>query len=1293
MGAEDEDGLERAVAEAVARSGPVADGLRGDAEQLVRVLRERTGGLTPTAGADDHGLLAHGAVLVREITDELSGLTGRRLGALDTFNLVLFGRTGAGKSSLREALTRGDGESISPLGESDWTTGVAAMRWRGCQVVDTPGIAGWGRTTTRTELEESAREALVLADVVILCFDSQSQQAAEFAKVAEWIAAYGKPVVAVLNNRNPLWRFPTRVPGAQARRTLSRAVAEHAQNITDELARIGLHHVPVVALQTKRAVFARAVLPYLGPDERTLHLHRAEAGSPEALLDWSNLPVLERLLGRALGRDAVGLRLGALVRQIGGAYARAQERFREEVEEPARYFAEQTELTVERMLTVLGAPATVLAPGGPDAPGGPTAAEERLVAALAELEGLRGGRFRAPPLGEAARYGEHLVLAALAPEREAARRRAEQVIDRAMETGEVVGPEAFAARVFDPEATENALREAVEEVAAHLERRIGLVVADAAADLRAAAAGSARIQGDAGRLLRRVGVAAGAGGALAGAGSGALATLVIANVWNPVGWSVGGILIAGAVAGLVGRFVSRWSRARAHRRKEEAIANARADARRSVSDTFEQARAAAIGKVDELVRRGMAQPLDEAVRTAVGLRRISAVAADCRTDVGRVAERLPATEDPTGVLRGAARELESAAARSGRSAAARLWLGESWLDDDGTEPRRRTGNEVPFEQPEFAAWVERAAAGPFSVPAPVTGRDWLAATRRRLADDPAAADVLDRLDALAADARPKVLVCGDYSTGKSSLIRRLLVDAGLPVPEDLSVAAGPETATAKHYDLGDLVLVDTPGFQSGRDDHADRARLSVPDAAAVLYLFSPNLVTGERADLDLVLGGDPERHWPGKFDRTVLVLNRTDAIGPDPFDAPEEFERLCRRKRLELATAINAAADPGRPAVVPEQVVCVSADPYGLRGARAEDFAPHRHWDGTAALREALAVLRRRILVNGVDVAVLHGGLAGFGALHRDALDEERTARDRADQFGRLHGDVADRLADGRALSTARAARLAELVGEFVDRELARTLRSTDPAEREVLAERLAAWASNKDLHGIVEQWWDESQRKTAEWRRDTAHTFRHRVGSAEFNRVFPDAGAVAALHVFAGRAAPDLRKKAAKGLGWLGTVVGKADAKVISTVGVWLNRALDPVAAARGAVALARLGAGLSAVAAAVDVYGLVRGIQEDRELDRGRRAGIAALHEDAARWSEQAAWGTERVPGPLRVLAADLDELDAAVRGIAARRDEHEQEAGLVRNRIDAYRGVIDHAYTCLGRGPGTPTPGGIR
>ncbi|MGW1169331.1 GTPase [Streptomyces sp. NPDC002550] len=358
MGAEN---LERAVAEAIERSRPVAADLRREINGLVGGLMQgvghdlsggSAGSAPPASGASSppgaDGLRAYADDVVRAVVRELEELTKRRLGdELGTFNLVLFGRTGTGKSSLTEALTQGFGCSISPDGASDWTTGVAPGQWRGCRVVDTPGTNGWGRTKSRSELEETAREALVSADVVILCFDSQSQQEGEFAKVADWVADYGKPVVAFLNNRSSMWRFPTRVPQQEIRRRLSRSVAEHAENIRDELARIGLHDVPVVALNTKRAVFAHASLPYQGPDADSLSKHRAEAGSIDVLLDWSNLPALESLLATALGRDAVGLRLGALVSQIGGACRNADDRLRVHVEEPALRLAEQTEIGIE----------------------------------------------------------------------------------------------------------------------------------------------------------------------------------------------------------------------------------------------------------------------------------------------------------------------------------------------------------------------------------------------------------------------------------------------------------------------------------------------------------------------------------------------------------------------------------------------------------------------------------------------------------------------------------------------------------------------------------------------------------------------------------------------------------------------------------------------------------------------------------------------------------------------------------------------------------------------------------
>ena len=170
-----------------------------------------------------------------------------------------------------------------------------------CRLVDTPGIGGWGRTVSRAELEARAEAAVADADVVLLCFDTQSQQDGEFSKIAQWVSRYGKPVVAVLNCRNARWRFPTKVAHESARRDLSRSVHEHMGNIRDELGRVGLPNVPVVAIHTKRAAFARTSDPYEGPDAGSRKKQRDEFG-PEQLLEWSNLPALELLIAEALAQ-------------------------------------------------------------------------------------------------------------------------------------------------------------------------------------------------------------------------------------------------------------------------------------------------------------------------------------------------------------------------------------------------------------------------------------------------------------------------------------------------------------------------------------------------------------------------------------------------------------------------------------------------------------------------------------------------------------------------------------------------------------------------------------------------------------------------------------------------------------------------------------------------------------------------------------------------------------------------------------------------------------------------------
>lgn len=219
----------------------------------------------PGEGADD--LLQEFVAMRRSFSDGLGSHLKEQADVLSAFNIVFFGRTGAGKSTLLSAFGELDGTAVSQ-GESDWTKNVQTILWEGCRLYDTPGINGWGGRESRENLEARARKAVETADVVLLCFDTQSQQASEFAKVADWVTHFGKPVIAVLNVRNPRWRHPARVAAQAARRNMSEPVAQHAENIRAELANIGLHDVPVVALSSQRALFARAATPYQGPHQQ-----------------------------------------------------------------------------------------------------------------------------------------------------------------------------------------------------------------------------------------------------------------------------------------------------------------------------------------------------------------------------------------------------------------------------------------------------------------------------------------------------------------------------------------------------------------------------------------------------------------------------------------------------------------------------------------------------------------------------------------------------------------------------------------------------------------------------------------------------------------------------------------------------------------------------------------------------------------------------------------------------------------------------------------------------------------
>lgn len=114
------------------------------------------------------------------------------------FNVMLFGRTMAGKSTLREALTGGDGSSIGK-GAQRTTLEVKEYEWNGLRIVDTPGFGA----AEGTEDTDKARKTLGRVDLVLFLLNSDSIQETAFREL-EYIAERNTPLIFVLNMKKNL---------------------------------------------------------------------------------------------------------------------------------------------------------------------------------------------------------------------------------------------------------------------------------------------------------------------------------------------------------------------------------------------------------------------------------------------------------------------------------------------------------------------------------------------------------------------------------------------------------------------------------------------------------------------------------------------------------------------------------------------------------------------------------------------------------------------------------------------------------------------------------------------------------------------------------------------------------------------------------------------------------------------------------------------------------------------------------------------------------------------------------
>ena len=1106
-----ERSLEEAIEFAIARGAAAAASLEHSVDETLLALRASIEPLrpwmeaksakghkqTPTAAAERY------VALVQSRERQIAAAFARQKKSLKTFNIALFGRTGAGKSSLIEALSGGQGKSVSQ-GESDWTTEVRAVPWKACVLVDTPGINGWGRSRSRAELEERARMATESADVVLLCFDTQSQQESEFAKVAEWIQKYRKPAVAILNARNPRWRMPTLVHLTSARETVSQAIHQNASNIRDELAKIGLTSIPIVALSSKRALFARAREPFEGPDASTLTRQRQEHGRDQ-LLAWSNLEAFEALLVESLTSDAAALRTGMLRDTLNGTLKSLATEL-EALEREAQQALDLVENAVEAIFKIVGYPKA----------NERERFEDKRVDGdlLTHLEALRRGAFQSARVGEFGTYLRHLLSSMFAPLRSEALNKADQVITEAFDANREISGKDFNRRVLPMTALEAAAQAVIKDSARFLQRKIDLASRDADVDFRCLAADGASIAGAAGKSYKWASTASRGAGLLAGAVS-TLGALAVTQIWNPVGWTAGVAAAVATVAGLLMGILG-WGGRKAQKKAEEKRLAARreaiANAGKHVNQVFDDFVSQVQGHAARYAQDSLATRLVGPMREAISLRLVLKSLRKTGGELQGACASLAHHHNPMKVFERAAARVEALRFPRDPAAARKLWLGESWVEDPlghvadhGDSTVKRTQAYAPGFFESTVEQIRGALAKFIDKPKPGAGKAWLEEFRETMKGDAEASPLLRELQSLTRAGKPRLHLHGDYNAGKSSFIKRVLIDAGLPVPQDLAVRADPTTAKVSSYDWLGIELVDSPGFQSGRDEDTLAAVRASPDASFILYLFQPNLVTGSVEALQSVLKGDESTGFISKLNRTFFIINRADELGVDPAEDLEGFTHLCDRKRTELIQALGSQGLD----VSPDRVFCMASDPYGLAGDRRDlnstHFDPFRPWDGHRALAEAFRKVRPELIRVGCDISVLEGGAARVAQLSITLKERLKRLQQERGLVARIQTAVDDALDEGRRVSEHVEGALQKAIDEHAYRLLGETFSAVDEAELEALAKQLAQWWKDKAFVADVERWHSDSRKTIDEWAERVQDEVGRRFGSAEFAATFPE--------------------------------------------------------------------------------------------------------------------------------------------------------------------------------------------
>ncbi|WP_164517856.1 GTPase [Mycobacterium sp. P7213] len=1204
----------------------------------------RTAGATLARGGEQDYLSAEFANMRSRFAGRVTGHLTEQSNVLSSFNIVFFGRTGAGKSTLLSAFGELDGSAVSP-GESDWTTTVESIPWRSCRLYDTPGINGWGGRRSRDELEATARRAVEVADVVLLCFDTQSQQATEFTKVADWVKHFGKPVIAVLNVRNPRWRHPARVPSQNARHNMSEPVAQHAENIRTELANIDLNDVPVVAISSRRALFARAATPYRGPAEQNFHDDRDKFGI-DYLARWSNFAALEEVLSACIAAGGAQLRLKSLregvrtrlhdeASSLDDLHTRLGERI-DELDRVTRQYLE--------VLGYLEVAART-----------PYLHDDVWHADLLHLaESARRAPYRAPQDGTLVRQVRNLLKRHLAEARSKALRRFKDLEHEAFNKGKTIDADTFPRRVFRDAEVTDALQRVSAEASEFLERELSL----AAVELRRSESTQfekVSFDGGAGDTANRFANILRGGGAVGGVAAVAVPVLMS----NPLGWAAAAVAVGIGAAATALQWVGEKVNRSATHNKARARAKAAHLGRKAVHDTLnaiETQFAAEASEAAWTAAAALVRPILIELVTLAALRvDVEALRNGLRTEATAIAQTTPFhLLDVTDQLLQSSAQDDVSERRSRE-----ILLGEDWCDHGDNYQLRSSAADLqlicqPHHDRDLAA-LRRIFQEMFSRPNAAAVYSWQQRVARAAESDEAFRPIATAALALP---RPAVVVAGDYSTGKSSFIKRLIAEFDGNTPDSLHVRAGPSTDQVRRYPLECFDIVDTPGFQSRRTGDDELALTSVRDAALVIVVLHVNLLIGDTAALEAIINGTSTT--VGKWPRILFIINRCDGLGVDPVDSPEEYFNRRHRKQAELAAALHSRGIAAPPAYIHG----VAADPFVGVGSQpsvtAADYVAHRAWDGIAALVGVLRGWARNDLEPATVLAAFDVAETQLLTLREYTYRSVVTYREETSKHDSLLAAMGICLKDAMSLHQSLEHELADVLALPLAQAIAR-IRAVGVGDGQGLADAIYSWRSSES-QAEIERFMQTATDKVNDWSATHLSAISREEAAAGFN-----ANLNLSAEVSAGGSA-DTVKEVAGAAGWvanLGAQLGRAlgNRQAALHIGHRFGHKFRPWGAIKAGKAVGRVGVVFGVAAVAIDATLWVKQVQTKRDWESIRDSAVEQVETECREAIKQLIVEPE---GPW----AYLDERTAQVRTLRDQyRDQQiaaQQEADRLQQRL---------------------------